>query len=143
MATGVESVGAATAPGPHERAGARERTARRPRRRVLPRPGSARGTLMPAAVPVLPRSIVEAARLLRARQLSAVELANVARERAHADPHNAWLRIEDDHADAQARAADDRLRRGAAPLLGGVPWACKDIIGTKGNETTAASRHPK
>ena len=29
---------------------------------------------------------------------------------------------------------------GDAPLLTGVPWACKDIIGTKGIVTTAASK---
>ncbi len=88
----------------------------------------------------LPPTITEAARLLRARETSAVELTEVALERAHADPYNAWLLVADDHARAQAKAADARLARGdAAPLLG-IPWACKDIIGTKGIATTAASK---
>ena len=88
----------------------------------------------------LPRSITEAAQLLRARETNALELADIARVRAHTDPFNAWLRIDDEHARRQAAAADERLRRGDAPLLTGIPWACKDIIGTKGIETTAASK---
>ncbi len=88
----------------------------------------------------LPASIADAAALLRRRETSAAELTEIALERAHADGHNAWLLVADDHARAQAKAADERLARGDAPLLCGVPWACKDIIGTKGIETTAASR---
>ena len=88
----------------------------------------------------LPRTGREAAELLRARETSASELTDLAIERARADTHNAWLLVSDDHARAQARAADQRLRAGDAPPLCGVPWACKDIIGTKGIETTAGSR---
>ena len=82
----------------------------------------------------LPRTGREAAELLRARETSASELTDLAIERARADTHNAWLLVSDDHARAQARAADLRLRAGDAPPLCGVPWACKDIIGTKGIE---------
>ena len=88
----------------------------------------------------LPPSIVEAAKQLRSRKASAVELAEAALARAKDDRFNAWLRVDDGPALAQAREADARLRRGDAPLLCGIPWACKDIIGTKGIETTAASR---
>ena len=88
----------------------------------------------------LPRSITEAAALLRRREASAAELTDAALARAHGDGYNAWLLVADDHARAQAKAADERLRRGDAPLLTGIPWACKDIIGTKGIETTAASK---
>ena len=88
----------------------------------------------------LPRTAREAGNLLRRRETSALELAEIALERAHADDHNAWLLVADEHALAQARAADERLRAGDASPLCGVPWACKDIIGTKGIETTAASR---
>jgi len=88
----------------------------------------------------MPRSIREAGELLRARKLSALELAELALARSHADRHNAWLHLSDDHARAQARAADARITAGDAPLLTGIPWACKDIIGTKKIPTTAGSR---
>jgi aspartyl-tRNA(Asn)/glutamyl-tRNA(Gln) amidotransferase subunit A len=97
-------------------------------------------TALPLHEQQLPRSIADAARLLRAREVSAVELALIASARAHTDRFNAWLRIDDRHSGAQAKAADERLKRGDAPLLTGIPWACKDIIGTKGIETTAASK---
>jgi aspartyl-tRNA(Asn)/glutamyl-tRNA(Gln) amidotransferase subunit A len=85
-------------------------------------------------------TVREVADALRRREASAVDLARAAIDRAAADPFHAWLTVSADHAVAQARAADERLARGDAPLLCGVPWACKDIIGTKGVETTAASR---
>ncbi len=88
----------------------------------------------------LARTARETADLLRRREASAVELAEAAIERASADPFNAWLAVSADRALSQARAADERLARGDAPLLCGVPWACKDIIGTKDVETTAGSR---
>jgi aspartyl-tRNA(Asn)/glutamyl-tRNA(Gln) amidotransferase subunit A len=88
----------------------------------------------------LPRTVADAATLLRSRKASAVELAQTAIERARADRFNAWLTVSDEPAIAQARAADARLAKGDAPPLCGVPWACKDIIGTKDVETTAGSR---
>ncbi|HEY3126348.1 MAG TPA: amidase family protein, partial [Candidatus Limnocylindria bacterium] len=87
----------------------------------------------------LPRTITEAAAMLRRRETNALELAEVALRAAHADTFNTWLLLSDERAMAQARAADARLRAGDASLLCGIPWACKDIIGTKGIETTAAS----
>ena len=88
----------------------------------------------------LPRTITETAQRLRAREVSAVELANAFLDVARADPFNAWLHLAEDHARAQATAADATLRAGDAPVLTGVPWACKDIIGTKDIVTTAASK---
>src|SRR5213592_3490632 len=88
----------------------------------------------------LPRSIRDAAELLRSRRASAVELAEAALARAHADRHNAWLHLSDEHARTQAGAADGMLKSGGAPVLTGIPWACKDIIGTKAIPTTAGSR---
>ena len=88
----------------------------------------------------LPVSIAEAGALLRRKATTSVELTELALRRAHADPYNAWLHIADDHARAQARAADERIARGDASPLLGIPWACKDIIGTKGIPTTAASK---
>ncbi|MGH2450742.1 MAG: Asp-tRNA(Asn)/Glu-tRNA(Gln) amidotransferase subunit GatA [Candidatus Limnocylindria bacterium] len=88
----------------------------------------------------LPRTVAEAGERLRRREASAVELAEIALARAEGDEHNAWLLVARERALAQARAADERLRAGDAPPLCGIPWACKDIIGTRGVETTAASR---
>ncbi|MGH2379225.1 MAG: Asp-tRNA(Asn)/Glu-tRNA(Gln) amidotransferase subunit GatA [Candidatus Limnocylindria bacterium] len=88
----------------------------------------------------LPGSIREAAELLRTRRTTAVELAATALDRASADPYNAWLLVTRERALAQARAADERLAAGDASPLCGVPWACKDIIGTSGVETTAGSK---
>ncbi|TMF62484.1 MAG: hypothetical protein E6I20_12085, partial [Chloroflexi bacterium] len=84
-----------------------------------------------------PRSIREAAAVLRRRETSALELAELAIARARADEHNAWLHIAEDHARAQARAVDEWFAGrgpggGSPPTLAGIPWACKDIIGTKG-----------
>jgi aspartyl-tRNA(Asn)/glutamyl-tRNA(Gln) amidotransferase subunit A len=88
----------------------------------------------------LPGSIREAAELLRARKTSAVELAKIAAASASADPYNAWLLVTGERALDQARVADDRIAAGDASLLCGVPWACKDIVGTAGVETTAGSK---
>ena len=88
----------------------------------------------------LPHSIRGAADLLRSRRTSALELTEAALERSHADRHNAWLHLCDEQARAQARTADARLKLGDAPALTGIPWACKDIIGTKAIPTTAGSR---
>ncbi len=88
----------------------------------------------------LPRTIGETGALLRRRETSARELTDAALARAGADTHNAWLLLAHERARAQADAADRRLHEGDAPLLCGIPWACKDIIGTKGVTTTAGSR---
>jgi aspartyl-tRNA(Asn)/glutamyl-tRNA(Gln) amidotransferase subunit A len=85
-------------------------------------------------------TVRETADLLRRRETSALDLARAAIESAQGDPFNAWLAVSEEPALAQARAADERLARGEAPPLCGVPWACKDIIGTKDVETTAGSR---
>ena len=91
-------------------------------------------------MPDFPRTIVETAALLRRREITSRELTAIAVDRAQRDGHHAWLLVAEARALAQADAADRRLAAGDAPLLCGVPWACKDIIGTQGVATTAASR---
>ena len=91
-------------------------------------------------MPELPRSAAAAGVALRRREVSSLELTEAFLAAAASDPHNAWLRLEPDRARAQARAADARLAAGDPAPLCGIPWACKDIIGTLGVPTTAASR---
>ncbi|MDH4377783.1 MAG: Asp-tRNA(Asn)/Glu-tRNA(Gln) amidotransferase subunit GatA [Ramlibacter sp.] len=86
-------------------------------------------------------SLAEMVASLRAREVSAVELAGhfLARMVQHAGL-GAFLSTDSEVTLAQARAADDRLARGdAAPLLG-VPIAHKDIFVTRDFPTTAGSR---
>ncbi|MFT3818356.1 MAG: Asp-tRNA(Asn)/Glu-tRNA(Gln) amidotransferase subunit GatA [Rubrivivax sp.] len=85
--------------------------------------------------------VAELARALRARELSALELAQAYGRRidAHA-ALGAFLARDEALTLAQARAADARLAAGdAAPLLG-VPVAHKDIFVTRGWPTTAGSK---
>ncbi|MCK8785427.1 Asp-tRNA(Asn)/Glu-tRNA(Gln) amidotransferase subunit GatA [Roseomonas sp. NAR14] len=76
------------------------------------------------------------------RAISAEELT-----RAHLDaiaalnPRlNAYITVTAEQALAQARASDERIARGEAGPLEGIPLAIKDLFCTKGVRTTAASR---
>ncbi|MCH7836710.1 MAG: Asp-tRNA(Asn)/Glu-tRNA(Gln) amidotransferase subunit GatA, partial [Chloroflexi bacterium] len=84
----------------------------------------------------------EAAGLLARREVSSVELTRAAFERIHAldDSLHAFLTLTEDDALAQAQAADERIARGEAGPLTGVPAALKDVLCTKGVRTTCASR---
>ncbi|MBX3599444.1 MAG: Asp-tRNA(Asn)/Glu-tRNA(Gln) amidotransferase subunit GatA [Rubrivivax sp.] len=89
--------------------------------------------------------VADAARALRERRCSAVELTQhlLARAAAHAGL-GAFLAVNEAAALAQARAADARLARGDAGPLAGVPVAHKDIFvtdfATSGLPSTAGSR---
>ena len=76
--------------------------------------------------------VLEASRLLARRSLSAAELTEAClariceRDGTHShdgDPAsiNAWVRVYEKDARAAAAAADDRLARGDAPPLCGIP----------------------
>jgi aspartyl-tRNA(Asn)/glutamyl-tRNA(Gln) amidotransferase subunit A len=98
--------------------------------------------------------VLAAARELRARRLSAVELAEAVLARIEArnggppsfdgapDAVNAWARLYPDEARAMARAADERLAREGqdAPLLCGIPIGVKDLYAVAGLPVTASSR---
>jgi aspartyl-tRNA(Asn)/glutamyl-tRNA(Gln) amidotransferase subunit A len=98
--------------------------------------------------------VLEAAAELRARRLSARELlaAVLARIEAGnggapsfdgaANAVNAWARLYPERAEAEARAADERIAREgpAAPLLCGIPIGLKDLYSVKGLPVTASSR---
>ncbi len=78
------------------------------------------------------QSVAQLAAALRARQVSAVELARhfLGRIAQHADL-GAFLAVDEAVTLAQAQAADARLAAGEAPLLAGVPLAHKDSFVTR------------
>jgi aspartyl-tRNA(Asn)/glutamyl-tRNA(Gln) amidotransferase subunit A len=98
--------------------------------------------------------VLDAAALLRSRQLSAIELLGACLKRIeernggepsfHGAPGavNAWVRLYPDRAAVLARAADERLSREGedAPLLCGIPLGLKDLYAVAGLPLTASSR---
>ncbi len=86
-------------------------------------------------------SVAELSRMLAAREVSAVELAQhyLARIEAHKDL-NAFLDVRPEATLEQARRADERIAAGTATPLTGIPIAHKDIFVTREWASTAASR---
>src|SRR6185312_10813323 len=98
--------------------------------------------------------VLEAAELLRARQLSSAELTDACLERIDErnggpptldgapDAVNAWVRLYPDLAREQATKADERRARDgdATPPLCGIPIGVKDLYAVKGLPLTASSR---
>ncbi len=88
-------------------------------------------------------TIEQAAAKLRAREVSAVELAreSLRRIRELQPVLNAFITVTEDLALEQARTADDELGRGIdrGPLHG-IPYALKDLFATRGIRTTAGSK---
>jgi aspartyl-tRNA(Asn)/glutamyl-tRNA(Gln) amidotransferase subunit A len=85
-------------------------------------------------------TLAEARAGLVAKQFSARDLAEAyIAAVAAARPLNAFITETPERALAMAGAADDRLARGEALPLDGIPIAVKDLFCTKGVLTTAAS----
>ncbi len=93
----------------------------------------------------------EAAAALGERSLSSRELveACLARIRDRDGTHshdgdsgsvNAWVRVYEEDARAAADRADERLARGEAPALCGIPIGLKDLYAVAGKPLTASSR---
>ena len=87
------------------------------------------------------KSVADLGRALSAKQVSAVELAQLYLDRIerHKDL-NAFLDVRPEVTLAQARAADARIARGEVTALTGVPIAHKDIFVTRDFASTASSR---
>ena len=87
-------------------------------------------------------TIHEAWELLRKKEISSVELTESVLRRIEEtdDKIRAYLKVTPDLALQQAREADERRAAGDDTPLLGVPMAIKDVITTKGIETTAASK---
>jgi aspartyl-tRNA(Asn)/glutamyl-tRNA(Gln) amidotransferase subunit A len=89
------------------------------------------------------RTAHELAHLLRAREVSAVEVARSAFDRIRQVDGRirAYLTVSEESAMAQARDVDARRARGEElPPLAGIPVGVKDVICTEGVRTTCASR---
>ncbi len=88
-------------------------------------------------------TIEEAARLVRARRVSPVELVEAALDRidAYDDDVRAFLHVDEEGALAAAGECERAIMAGASvgPLCG-IPIAVKDIVDVAGLPTTAASR---
>ena len=85
--------------------------------------------------------IAQLAQDLRARKVSAGELARDALASARSQAHiNAIITLDEETALAVATRADAALAAGNAPALTGIPFVHKDIFCTKGIRTTCASR---
>lgn len=87
-------------------------------------------------------TIHEARELLNRGEISSVELTSSVFDRIEAveDKVSAYLTLVKDRAMAQARAADDLIRRGEGRPLTGIPLAIKDILCTEGIRTTCGSK---
>ena len=87
-------------------------------------------------------TITQALERMRAREISALELTEACLARIERlDPHiRAYLTVTAELAREQARAADEARRAGGERPLLGIPIALKDILSTKGIETTCGSK---
>ena len=85
-------------------------------------------------------TVAELAQALKAKKVSAVEVATGFLARLGGNPHNAFLDIGSEVTLAQAQASDARLAAGTAGLLEGVPVGHKDVFVTRDFATTAGSK---
>ena len=92
---------------------------------------------------ILSRTAADLLRDLAAGKVSSVELTKAYLDQiaAHDGTIKAFLHVDPDRALAQAKAIDDKRGRGeAVGKLAGLPVAIKDVICTKGQRTTCASK---
>ena len=91
-------------------------------------------------LPLHERDLAGLAQGLRAREFSALELADHFLARIAASGANAFIDVQPDLTREQAQAADRRLAAGESGPLLGIPVAHKDIFVTRGWRSTAGSR---
>ncbi len=87
-------------------------------------------------------TLAEARDRLQRKEITATELtrAHLAGIEAANPALNAYVLVTPEHALAQAKASDERLAKGGARPLEGLPLGNKDLFCTKGIRTTACSR---
>jgi len=91
-------------------------------------------------LPTPPATLHELGASLAAKRVSSVELTRGFLERIERSRLNAFITVDPDASLAQARAADDRIARGEAGALTGIPIAHKDLFCARGWRTTCGSR---
>ena len=91
---------------------------------------------------MLNSSLKQLAELLRAKQVSSVEMTQeFLRRIQQLNPvYNAFITIDEEASLSQARRADESLATGTGQALTGVPIAHKDIFCTQGWRTTCGSK---
>ncbi len=87
-------------------------------------------------------TINEAQRLLKAKQISSLELTRAVLEQIKKVERNvkAIVTVTEELALTQAKQADDRIASGNGIPLNGIPALIKDVICTKGIRTTCSSK---
>jgi aspartyl-tRNA(Asn)/glutamyl-tRNA(Gln) amidotransferase subunit A len=87
-------------------------------------------------------SLTDALDKLDSGAISSVELTQACLDQIDAldDQIKAFITVTPDLALQQARAADQQLKNGQVKPLLGIPLAIKDVLSTKGIETTCASK---
>jgi aspartyl-tRNA(Asn)/glutamyl-tRNA(Gln) amidotransferase subunit A len=86
------------------------------------------------------KTLKELSELLRARQISATELASHYLGRIRQSDLNAFIHVDEDLTLQQAAEADRRLAKNDTTPLTGIPIAHKDIFVTRGWRSTAGSK---
>ncbi len=88
------------------------------------------------------KTIAELAEGLKKGDFSSEELTKsfLQRIKQYDSKLNSFITVSEDHALAQARAADELIAKGSSSVLTGIPLAQKDIFCTNGIKTTCGSK---
>ena len=86
------------------------------------------------------KTIAQLSQGLSSGEFSSVELTQHYLDRINVSDFNAFITVTDELAMNQAQAADDKIAKGTANILTGIPYAHKDIFCTNGVKTSAGSK---
>jgi aspartyl-tRNA(Asn)/glutamyl-tRNA(Gln) amidotransferase subunit A len=88
------------------------------------------------------KTLTELSALLKAGEVSSVQLTEhfLARINSYNDKLNSFITVTQEQALAEAKRADDVIKKGKAGALTGIPIAHKDIFCTQGIKTSCGSK---